>query len=637
MSALAEVQEAFRTLPERYLGAEPGFDATYHVRLGDIGRTLGGPLHHPRRPRPRRARPGASRRRRDRHRRRHLAAACARASSPASRRSRSAGSTPAATSTSRSASRACSASPTAARRCCASTTSPLGTAAEISHADDGRGPRRAAPARPRRDQASLLRHRRGAQPAATASTRSTCRASAAPPSPRWRPYGAPFFARAVIGAMDALGIERAHLVGNSMGGRVAIEVGLSEPGPRRRARAALPRGGVRAPRLAPARALRRAPSSACSPTRSAAGGSSASSGRCSPTATSSTRAWPTSSSTSSSASTARAGARLAFLASARAIYLEPPFGRGGFYPRLAALEPPAMFVWASHDKLIPPGFRRHVERWLPSAEQIVLEGCGHVPQVERPERTNGLLERFFARDRRAGRLARCGGVTGSPPMTATATRNGHGAPAARRRSAPAGVGGRSSSRPRPRRRPRRARPRLHPREPPAPVAARLAVLPRRGARARQRARGGPGAARRQPLRRQPDARHGRLHARLQHLLRGRARLPPARPQPRALDARAVVPAQVRHGRRLAGERPQGARRPAPRCSSTPAATTRSTARAGSATASTSAAARASSGSRSTQDVPIVPVVVDRRAGDRAVPLARRAPRQGPAGSTGCSA
>ena len=39
MSALAEVQEAFRTLPERYLGAESGFDATYHIRLGDIGHT----------------------------------------------------------------------------------------------------------------------------------------------------------------------------------------------------------------------------------------------------------------------------------------------------------------------------------------------------------------------------------------------------------------------------------------------------------------------------------------------------------------------------------------------------------------------------------------------------------------------
>src|SRR5215213_6629759 len=34
-----EVQEAFLTLPPRYLGAEPGFDATYHVRLGDVGHT----------------------------------------------------------------------------------------------------------------------------------------------------------------------------------------------------------------------------------------------------------------------------------------------------------------------------------------------------------------------------------------------------------------------------------------------------------------------------------------------------------------------------------------------------------------------------------------------------------------------
>ena len=100
-----------------------------------------------------------------------------------------------------------------------------------------------------------------------------------------------------------------------------------------------------------------------------------------------------------------AGARLAFLASARSIYLDRPFGRDGLFPRLAALEPPAMFVWGSHDKLIPPGFGRHVERWLPAAEQILLEGCGHVPQVERPERTNGLLTRFFARDDALGAAA----------------------------------------------------------------------------------------------------------------------------------------------------------------------------------------------------------------------------------------
>jgi pimeloyl-ACP methyl ester carboxylesterase len=55
-----------------------------------------------------------------------------------------------------------------------------------------------------------------------------------------------------------------------------------------------------------------------------------------------------------------------------------------------------LFVWSSHDQLIPAGFSRYVSEWLPSAEQIVLEACGHAPQVERPEQTNGLLARFFA-------------------------------------------------------------------------------------------------------------------------------------------------------------------------------------------------------------------------------------------------
>jgi pimeloyl-ACP methyl ester carboxylesterase len=89
-------------------------------------------------------------------------------------------------------------------------------------------------------------------------------------------------------------------------------------------------------------------------------------------------------------------ARRAFLASARNIYLDRPFGRGGFYPRLAGLEPPALFVWGTEDRLVPAAFKRHVAEWLPSAEQIVLDECGHVPQVERPDLAAGLVLRFFA-------------------------------------------------------------------------------------------------------------------------------------------------------------------------------------------------------------------------------------------------
>ena len=94
---------------------------------------------------------------------------------------------------------------------------------------------------------------------------------------------------------------------------------------------------------------------------------------------------------------ARATARLAFLSAARNIYLDRPFGDGGFYPRLSGLRPPALFVWGERDPLIPPGFERHVRDWLPGAEQIVLDGCGHVPQLERLEQTAGLVKRFLVR------------------------------------------------------------------------------------------------------------------------------------------------------------------------------------------------------------------------------------------------
>ena len=107
-----------------------------------------------------------------------------------------------------------------------------------------------------------------------------------------------------------------------------------------------------------------------------------------------------------------AGARYALLASARNIYLEAPFGRHGFYRRLADLRPPALFVWGSHDRLVPPAFSPHVRKWLPQAEQVTIAGCGHVPQVERPEETNELLLNFFGRAQLARRNRQRGPPSG---------------------------------------------------------------------------------------------------------------------------------------------------------------------------------------------------------------------------------
>jgi pimeloyl-ACP methyl ester carboxylesterase len=196
--------------------------------------------------------------------------------------------------------------------------------------------------------------------------------------------------------MDGLGIERAHLIGNSMGGRVALEVGLRAPDRVRGlallcpAVAFIKRGYHPIVRLA-------RPEFGLLPHRFSRRMVEAQfwSMFCDPDAVD--PAVADVAVEEFQRIYASAGARYAFLSAARNTYLDKPYGRSGFYPRLSELEAPALFVWGSHDPLIPAAFGRHVARWLPSAEQIVLDGCGHVPQVERPEQTNGLLSRFLAR------------------------------------------------------------------------------------------------------------------------------------------------------------------------------------------------------------------------------------------------
>ncbi len=211
-------------------------------------------------------------------------------------------------------------------------------------------------------------------------------------------YNARWYAENILGLMDSLGIERTNLVGNSMGGRIAIEVGLQAPervgalGLLCPAVAWLRRGFHPIVRLLRPEfgmlphALHRnmvaaqfwgmfSDRDAVDP---AVGDLMVDEFR---------RIYGS------------AGARYAFLASARNIYLEAPLGRHGFYPRLAELKVPALFVWGAHDPLIPAAFGRQVAKWLPSAEQVTIESCGHVPQVEHPLETNELLLRFFARNR----------------------------------------------------------------------------------------------------------------------------------------------------------------------------------------------------------------------------------------------
>ena len=82
-----------------------------------------------------------------------------------------------------------------------------------------------------------------------------------------------------------------------------------------------------------------------------------------------------------------------------------PFGRKGFYPRLSELQPPALFVWASHDRLIPERFRHHVERWLPRRRAGRARGLRPRP-AGRGAQAHQRPARAILRPRRPARRAR---------------------------------------------------------------------------------------------------------------------------------------------------------------------------------------------------------------------------------------
>ena len=213
--------------------------------------------------------------------------------------------------------------------------------------------------------------------------------------PATAPYSPAWLAETVRETLDALGIERAHVAGNSLGGRVAIELALRHP-ERVGALGLLSPAVAFVGRSYPALVRLMRPEVAVLPHQFTRGMIErrfhelfADPGGVSPSLAEMvvdefrrTYASP--------------GARVAFFAALRQIYLDAPFGPRGFYTRLPGLAAPSLFVWGTHDEVIRPSMRHHVEQWLPSAEQVLLEDAGHIPQVERPERVGELLARHFA-------------------------------------------------------------------------------------------------------------------------------------------------------------------------------------------------------------------------------------------------
>jgi pimeloyl-ACP methyl ester carboxylesterase len=208
------------------------------------------------------------------------------------------------------------------------------------------------------------------------------------------PYNAAYFAETMTALLDALELDRADFAGNSMGGRVAIEVGLRAPERVRRIALLAPslawlRDRPWAPYLrwvAPQLGLiQPAP-------RAIVDGIVR---RLIPGAD---EEWTAAGIDEFLRSYLTPRGRAAFYAAARNIYLEEPHGPEGFWTRLPGLKPPSLFVWGRKDPIVPISFVRYVREALPHAEHLELD-CGHVPQLERPKQAHDALLSFFAAER----------------------------------------------------------------------------------------------------------------------------------------------------------------------------------------------------------------------------------------------
>ena len=204
-------------------------------------------------------------------------------------------------------------------------------------------------------------------------------------------YDAPFFAAAMIDLLDALELERSDLIGNSLGGRVALEVALLDP--ERVGRLVLLAPSLawrRSRRWAPALRLVRPELGLVQLVPRAA--VRAVVHRLIPGAD---EGWTAAGVDEFLRAYLTPAGRAAFYAAARQIYLEAPQGKDGFWPRLRELQPDALFIWGRRDTLVPIAFARHVAEALPEARHVELD-CGHVPQMERPRQTHEAVAAFLA-------------------------------------------------------------------------------------------------------------------------------------------------------------------------------------------------------------------------------------------------
>ncbi len=205
-------------------------------------------------------------------------------------------------------------------------------------------------------------------------------------------YSFPYFSQFVLDFMDEQGIERASLIGNSMGGGVCQHVAIQAPD--KVAKLVLVNSAGFSKKLSILLRVLSLPLIGELLSRPSRNGTMKMLKEC---------VYDPSLITDDMVElgyqiVSQPGATKAFLATLRSSVKFTGLRKevlGSFTDNYNSIKAPTLVIWGKQDRVLPFSGMNVAEKGIPNTMVHIFDPCGHMPQIERPEEFNTIVENFL--------------------------------------------------------------------------------------------------------------------------------------------------------------------------------------------------------------------------------------------------
>jgi pimeloyl-ACP methyl ester carboxylesterase len=79
--------------------------------------------------------------------------------------------------------------------------------------------------------------------------------------------------------------------------------------------------------------------------------------------------------------------------------------RNNLGEELSNIKQPTLLIWGANDTITPPFVAREFQRLIPGSELHFIDKCGHAPMMEQPEEFNVILDKFLKKQSQPATVA----------------------------------------------------------------------------------------------------------------------------------------------------------------------------------------------------------------------------------------